>query len=104
MSEVLDPPVTDPVTAALGALQAAVDQVVQLTVPGPEGELWMLSGPELLEAAEVVHRATRRADAVLHGLVREIDARGAATGSGAHPRPVGCGPGCTCTPAPPGGW
>lgn len=84
MSEVLEPPVTDPVTVALGALQAALDEVVQLTVPGAEGELWMLSGPELLEAAEVVHRVTRRADAVLHGLVREIDARGAATESGAH--------------------
>jgi uncharacterized protein DUF222 len=32
----------------------------------------------------VVHRAGRRADAVLHGLVREIDARGAATEAGAH--------------------
>ena len=58
--------------------------MVQQAVPGPEGELWMLSGPELLEAAEVVHRVTRRADAVLHGLVREIDARGAATEAGAH--------------------
>ena len=84
MSEVLEPPVTHPVTGALGALQAALDQVVQLTAPGPDGELWMLSGPELLEAAEVVHRVTRRADAVLHGLVREIDARGAATEAGAH--------------------
>jgi hypothetical protein len=84
MSEVLEPPVADPVTAALEALRAAVERVVQTTVPGPDGELWTLSGPELLEAAEVVHRVTRRADAVLHGLVREIDARGAANDTGAH--------------------
>jgi hypothetical protein len=84
MSEVLEPPVTHPVTDALDALQTAVEQAVRATAPGPDGALWMLSGAELLEAAEVVHRATRRVDAVLHALVREIDARGAATGTGAH--------------------
>jgi hypothetical protein len=84
MSEVLEPPVTHPVTAALQALQVAVEQVVQRAVPGTGGDLWMLSGPELLDAAEVVHRATRRADAAMHALVREIDARGAATDAGAH--------------------
>ena len=85
MSEVLEPPVIDPMSAALEALQAAVEQVVQQTVSGTDGgELWMRSGPELLDAAEVVHRVTRRAEAVLHGVVREIDARGAATDAGAH--------------------
>ena len=85
MSEVLEPPVTDPVTAALGALQAALDAggAADGARPG-RASCGRCPVPELLEAAEVVHRAGRRADAVLHGLVREIDARGAATGSGAH--------------------
>ena len=84
MSEVLEPPVTHPVTAALEDLRAALDAVVAQAAPGADSELWTMSGPELLEAAEAVHRMTCRADAVLHGLVREIDARGAATDAGAH--------------------
>ena len=84
MTEVLEPPVTHPVTAALEDLSAAIDAVVAQAVPGVDSELWTMPGPELLEAAEAVHRVTRRADAVLHGLVREIDARGAATDEGAH--------------------
>ncbi len=84
MSEVLEPPVSQAMAAALDALQAAVERVVQQCSAGPDGELWMLSGPELLEAAESVHRARCRADSALHGMVREIDARGAATDAGAH--------------------
>ena len=84
MTEVLEPPVTHPVTAALVALDTALDAVVAQAVPASDSELWTMPGPELLEAAEAVHRVTRQADAVLHGLVREIDARGAATDAGAH--------------------
>jgi len=84
MTEVLEPPVTHPVTAALDDLHTALDAAVARAVPGADSELWTMSGPELLEAAESVHRVTRQADAVLHGLVREIDARGAATDAGAH--------------------
>jgi hypothetical protein len=84
MSEVLEPPVCHPVTTALEDLLGPLDLAVAHAVPGSDSELWTMSGPELLEAAEAVHRVTRRADAVLHGLVREIDARGAATDAGAH--------------------
>ena len=84
MTEVLEPPVTHPVTAALEDLRAALDAVVARAMPGADTELWTMSGPELLEAAEAVHRVTHRADAVLHGLVCEIDARGAVTDAGAH--------------------
>src|SRR4249919_56441 len=84
MSEVLEPPVTHSVTAALAALHAVLDDLVAPAAPGADGELWAMSGPELLEAAAAVHRLTCRADAVLHGLVREIDARGAVTDAGAH--------------------
>lgn len=76
MSEVLDPPVADPVTAALDALEAALDEL-------GEAELWTLGGGELVESTARLHRLGCRADAALHGLVREVDARGAAVAAGA---------------------
>ena len=54
----LDPPVSHPVTDAL-------------------------EGPQLLKAAAAVHQAMCRTDAVLHSVVRDVDARGAAVQAGA---------------------
>lgn len=76
MSEVLDPPVVHPLTAALDLIDAALDEV-------GDAELWGLSGPELLDTVERLHRLGCRGDAQLHRLVREVDARGAATDAGA---------------------
>ncbi len=83
MSEVLDPPVSHPVTDALEVLLAAMDDLSKLAPSGPEGELWTMSGPQLLETAAAVHQAMCRTDAVLHSVVRDIDARGAAVQAGA---------------------
>jgi hypothetical protein len=83
MSEVLDPPVLPPVTAALSALRAALDDLVECAQPGVGGQLWMMTGADLLDAAAGLHKQTCRGEAVLHGLVREVDARGAATDQGA---------------------
>ncbi|MBA2769746.1 MAG: DUF222 domain-containing protein, partial [Sporichthyaceae bacterium] len=91
MSEVLDPPVTGPVSAAVGTLAGAVDELVRLSGAGPDvgrdigpaGELWSLSSGELLEVTAQLHRAQCQADAVMHALVREADARGAAIEAGA---------------------
>ncbi len=76
MSEVLDPPVVHPLTAALDVIDAALDGI------GSQ-ELWGLSGPELLDTVVRLHRLGCRGDAQLHRLVREVDARGAATDAGA---------------------
>ena len=83
MSEVLDPPVSHPVTDALEVLLAAMDDLSKLARSGPEGELWTMSGPQLLETAAAVHLAMCRTDAVLHSVVRDIDSRGAAVQAGA---------------------
>ena len=85
MSEVLEPPVTHPVTAALespaaaprcggraggsGRRQRALDHVRSRAARGCGGR---------------VPPADASGRRVLHGLVREIDARGAATDAGAH--------------------
>ena len=83
MSEAAEPPVTHPVTAAIEGLRAAVEQLGVVSASGADGELWTVPGPDLLEATVELHRAMCAADAVLHGMVREIDTRGAATGQGA---------------------
>ncbi|MGH8938404.1 MAG: hypothetical protein ACRDV2_03535, partial [Actinomycetes bacterium] len=64
MSEVLDPPLTDPVTAALGELSVLLDRLA-------DAELWTLSSAQLLEATAELHRLQCRGDASLHRLVRE---------------------------------
>ncbi|MGH8894413.1 MAG: DUF222 domain-containing protein, partial [Actinomycetes bacterium] len=76
MSEVLDPPLTDPVTAALDHFATALDELA-------DAELWTLSSAQLLEATAELHRLQCRGDASLHRLVREVDARGAAVQAGA---------------------
>ncbi|MDQ1600029.1 MAG: hypothetical protein QOD68_1503, partial [Actinomycetota bacterium] len=83
MSEAPEPPLTHPVTAAIGGLRAAVKQLGVVSAPGAGGELWTMPGPDLLEATVELHRLLCAADAVLHGMVREIDVRGAATATGA---------------------
>lgn len=89
MSQVLDPPLTDQVTAALDALTAAVDALVAATVPtgsstpGTTASLWTLSAPALVAATAALHRQSCRVDAAMHALVREVDARGAAVEAGA---------------------
>ena len=80
MSEAPEPPVTDPVTAAIQGLRSAVERLGVVSAPGADGELWTMAGPDLLEATVELHRLMCAADAVLHGMVREIDSRGAATG------------------------
>ena len=76
MSEVLDPPAITPVTAALDALDSALDALT-------DAELWTLPDGELVETVVRLHRLGARADAGLHRLVREVDARGAAVAAGA---------------------
>ncbi|MGH8940860.1 MAG: hypothetical protein ACRDV2_16160, partial [Actinomycetes bacterium] len=83
MSEVLDPPLTHPVSRAVDALEAALDDLVGLVDAGPDGQLWTLPSAELVEATASVHRLGNRVDAVLHAAVREVDARGAALEAGA---------------------
>jgi hypothetical protein len=83
MSEVPEPPVSHPVTAALDALRGAVEALGVVSAPGAAGELWTMPGPALLEETVELHRLMCAADAVLHGMVREIDVRGAATATGA---------------------
>src|SRR4051794_34424230 len=83
MSEALGPPVTHPVTAAIDVLRGAVERLGVVSAPGAHGELWTMPGPDLLEATVELHRLMCAADAVLHGMVREIDTRGAATAQGA---------------------
>ncbi|HMD10963.1 MAG TPA: DUF222 domain-containing protein [Marmoricola sp.] len=83
MSEAPEPPVTDPVAAAVQGLREAVERLGVVAAPGAGGELWTVPGPDLLEHAVELHRLRCAADAVLHGMVREIDTRGAATAQGA---------------------
>src|SRR3954454_18861773 len=83
MSEAGEPPVTHSVTAAIQGLRGAVEGLGVVSGPGADGELWTMAGPDLLEATAELHRLMCAADAVLHGMVREIDVRGAATATGA---------------------
>jgi hypothetical protein len=83
MSEAAEPPVTHSVTAAIQGLRGAVEGLGVVSGPGADGELWTMAGPDLLEATAELHRLMCAADAVLHGMVREIDVRGAATATGA---------------------
>jgi hypothetical protein len=83
MSEAPEPPASHPVTAAIQGLGDAVARLRVVSVPGADGQLWTVPGPDLLEQTVELHRLICAADAVLHGMVREIDARGAATGQGA---------------------
>lgn len=76
MSEVLDPPVTGPVTAVLVELEAALDRLTEVAT-------WMVGSGELVEATATLHRLRNRVDAAFHELVREVDARGAAVAEGA---------------------
>ncbi len=81
MTSLLEPPTT-PVDAALHAVREAINTLVAVTSGGGD-DLWRLTGPQLLEAAAALHRTHNRADAVMHLLVREVDARGAAVEAGA---------------------
>jgi hypothetical protein len=83
MSEALEPPVTHPVTAAMQGLRGVVEQLGVVSAPGADGQLWTVPGPDLLEETAELHRLLCAVDAVLHGMVREIDTRGAATAQGA---------------------
>ena len=97
MSEAPEPPVSHPVTAAIAGLRTAVEAVGVVSGPGAGGELWTVPGPDLLEATVELHRLICAADAVLHGMVREIDTRGAATAQGAPTTRAWLRSGCTCT-------
>lgn len=79
MSEVLDPPLADPVTDALAAVAAAVERLGAATRDG----LWSLGSAQVLGSIESAHRIACQVDAVRHSLVREADARGAAVEAGA---------------------
>ncbi len=83
MSEAPEPPVTHSVTAAMQGLRDAVERLGVVSAAGADGELWTMPGPDLLEETTELHRLLCAADAVLHGMVREIDTRGAATAKGA---------------------
>ena len=82
MSQVLDPPLTGPVTAAVGALGVAVENLLRECGAAGDGELWSLSSGELLEATVALHRVQCQTDAVMHALVREVDVRGGGVEAG----------------------
>ena len=83
MADVMDPPitdpVTDPVTAAVSGWVPSLDALMSVADAGS----WRSTGEQLLEAIASLHEASCRLDAVIHRLVREVDARGAATAAGA---------------------
>jgi hypothetical protein len=83
MSQVLEPPVAHSVTAAMQGLRAAAEQLGVVSAPGADGQLWTVPGPVLLEETVELHRLLCALDAVLHGMVREVDTRGAAIAQGA---------------------
>ncbi len=72
----LDPPVNDPVTAAVAELSAVLDRAAEVPT-------WVPSDEALSAAVAACATAVTRAQALLVGLVGEIDARGIGTRRGA---------------------
>ena len=72
----LDPPVNDPVTAAVAELSAVLDRAAEVPT-------WVPSDEALAAAVAACATAVTRAQALLVGLVGEIGARGIGTRRGA---------------------
>src|SRR4028119_2531371 len=76
MSMVSNPPEVQPMSAALGVMANALDDVLDAPV-------WPLSAGELMDSAKELHRRRCAVDAAMLRLVREVDSRGAAVAQGA---------------------
>ena len=76
MDDTLDTVVAHPAQAAVSGVQSAVGELL-------EANLWSLPERELLELRITLETARARLDAAVLAVTREVDARGAATATGA---------------------